>query len=180
MGRTHINLLSTQKNVLADCVWFGAGCVWLCVRACLRVSLLFIPPPQPACHLEAGQSRKKKSKHHLYVKAHLSRGGGEKKKKKLCRGMQPAEEWASGNALNNVQVLIEILLSVEMFFESKEGGEGGWLPGFSRISVQFFIARIYSTDMGSVRWYQRAARLNEPKVTRHWRIPLNISGRRTW
>lgn len=60
MGRTHINLLSTQKNVLADCL-IQRGCVWLrvavraCVRACLRVFVLFIP----ACHLEAGQSRKK-------------------------------------------------------------------------------------------------------------------------
>lgn len=48
----------------------------MAVRVCLRVFLLFIP----ACHLEAGQSGKKerqgkeKSKHHLYVKAHLSCG----------------------------------------------------------------------------------------------------------
>lgn len=70
MGRTHTNLLSTQKNVLADCL-IHTG-LREAVRACLRFFLLFIP----ACHLEAGQSRKKdnvkkKRKHHLYVKAHL-------------------------------------------------------------------------------------------------------------
>lgn len=54
------------------------------VRACMPARFPSIYPP--ACHLEAGQSRKKDkvggwgegSKHHLYVKAHLSWGGGKK------------------------------------------------------------------------------------------------------
>lgn len=59
-----------------------AACGSACVHACMPARFPSIYPP--ACHLEAGQSRKKdkvggeKSKHHLYVKAHLSRGGEKK------------------------------------------------------------------------------------------------------
>lgn len=64
MGRTHINLLSTQKNVLAH----KGGGVCMCV-----VSFHF-PPPVTWKQDKAERKGKEKSKQHLYVKAHLSRG----------------------------------------------------------------------------------------------------------
>lgn len=67
MGRTHINLLSTQKNLLADYVRFRGG---VCVCVCS-----FYFPPLVTWKQDKGERRgKEKSEHHLYVKAHLSRG----------------------------------------------------------------------------------------------------------
>lgn len=66
MGRTHINLLSTQKNLLADYVRFRGG-VGVCV-------FILFPPLVTWKQDKGGRRGKEKSEHHLYVKAHLSWG----------------------------------------------------------------------------------------------------------
>lgn len=93
MGRTHINLLSTQKNVLADCL-LQRGCVWLRVAACACVRAcafsFFLSPPatwKPDKAERKTKVKNKKNKHHLYVNAHLWRGENNVQMDATCRRM---------------------------------------------------------------------------------------------